>query len=88
MQTQKPYLRFKDFSQEKERLDGTKKRIQEIVNQEILITGYTIGRSKFNGDGNGNGSEKNGTYLTLQFEQAGEPVMQLYNVLRQQPLYV
>jgi hypothetical protein len=72
MHTKKTYLRFQDFSQEKERLDGAKKRIHEIVNQEILITGYSIGRSKFNGDGNGNESEKNGTYLTLQFEQAGE----------------
>lgn len=61
------YPRFSDFSQEEKRLEGTKMRIQEILNKEILVTGYTINQSHYP---DGKSDSKN--YLALQFELDGE----------------
>jgi hypothetical protein len=57
--------RFADFSQERLPLDGEKIRLDEIVNRELLITGYTIRRSKYD-------KNQSGKFLTLQFELDGD----------------
>lgn len=53
--------KFSDFSEEKAGLEGDKKKLEEILNKEILLLSYRIGRSKYR--------EKD--YLTLQFENGG-----------------
>ena len=55
------YPKFSDFSEEEAGLEGDKKKVEEILNKEILITGYRISRSRYR--------EKD--YLTLQFENGG-----------------
>jgi len=55
------YKRFSDFAQEPELLDGNKLKITEILNKEILVTGYRIKESKF-------GKDNNSKCLTIQFE--------------------
>jgi hypothetical protein len=40
------YPKFSDFSEEHTGLEGDKKKIEEILNTEILVTGYMIGKSK------------------------------------------
>ncbi|MFA5408098.1 MAG: hypothetical protein WC343_04925 [Bacilli bacterium] len=39
--------RFCDFADERKRLEGTKLKIAEIVNQEIRVTGFTVEPSKY-----------------------------------------
>ena len=56
------YPRFVDFAEEKQPLEGKKRKIDEILNTEILITGFRIGKSKHYKDRN---------LLTLQFENGG-----------------
>ena len=56
------YPRFVDFADEKPALEGKKKKIEEILNTEILVTGFRIGKSKHYKDRN---------LLTLQFENGG-----------------
>jgi hypothetical protein len=54
--------RFGDFADE-EAFDGDKLRLDEILNKEILVTGYKIKDSH----------QKKGTqYLTIHFELGGE----------------
>lgn len=53
---------FSDFAEEEATLEGEKKKIEEILNTEILIIGFRIGKSKY---------YKNRDYLTLQFENGG-----------------
>jgi hypothetical protein len=55
------YPKFSDFSEEEVGLEGDKKKIEEILNTEILVIGYRIGKSKYKGK----------EYLTLQFENGG-----------------
>ena len=55
------YPNFSDFSEEESGLEGDKKKIDEILNKEILVVGYRIGRSKY----------RDKDYLTLQFENGG-----------------
>lgn len=55
------YSRFNDFAEEETQFEGEKKKIETILNIEILIIGFRIGKSKFN--------DKN--YLTLQYENDG-----------------
>jgi len=45
----------------KHHLRGEKKKIEEILNTEILVIGYRIGKSKY----------KDRNYLTLEFENGG-----------------
>ena len=54
--------KFSDFADEKATLEGEKKKIEEILNTEILVIGYRIGKSKH---------YKDRDYLTLQFENGG-----------------
>jgi hypothetical protein len=54
--------RFGDFAEE-QAFDGDKIQLDEILNKEILVTGYKIKDSH----------QKKGTqYLTIHFELAGE----------------
>lgn len=55
------YHKFSDFSEEEVGLEGDKKKIEEILNSEILVIGFRIGKSKY----------KEKEYLTLQFENGG-----------------
>ena len=54
--------RFSEFADEKPQLEGTKKKIIDILNTEILITDFRIANSKY----------KDKKYLTLQYEDSGE----------------
>lgn len=54
--------RFSEFSTEENPLEGDKKRLDDILNQEIRLIGYKICRSKF----------KDTDYTTLQFELDGK----------------
>lgn len=53
--------RFSDFAKEERYLEGPKKRIDEVLNLEILITGFKVGKSKYK---NKDKSEDT-NYLTL-----------------------
>lgn len=53
------YKRFSDFADEPPILDGNKMKIKEILNKEILVTGFQINPSKFDHTDN---------CLTLQFK--------------------
>ena len=53
--------KFSDFSKEAPRLEGKKKRIEEMFDKEILIIDYRISDSHF----------KDATYATIQFENGG-----------------
>ena len=55
----KDYPRFSDFAEEEQPLEGEKKKLGDILNTEILVTGFRIGKSKH---------YKDKDYLTLQFE--------------------
>ena len=61
------YPRFRDFSIEDKRLEGTKLKLGDIVNKEILITGFSLAESKYTGD-----RSVHKEYLTLEFEVGGE----------------
>jgi hypothetical protein len=56
------YHRFSDFAKTCPQFEGEKKNIVEIINKEILIIGFRIAPSKYEG--------KN--YLTLHFMMEGE----------------
>ena len=53
------YHKFSDFAIGETKLDGEKVKLKDMLNQEVLVTGYAIHRSKF----------KDENYLTLQFEK-------------------
>lgn len=57
--------RFSDFSQEQKVLDGGKIKLDSILNQEIIITGYSIKKSNYP-------KNESGDYLTVQFELNGK----------------
>ena len=52
-----PPKRFGDFAKDHVPLDGTKLKIADILNQEILITGFRVKSSKYNAS----------SCLTIQF---------------------
>lgn len=60
-----PPKRFAEFAQERIPLDGDKVKIETILNREILITGCSIKRSKYD-------KNSSGKFLTLQFELEGK----------------
>ena len=55
------YPRFGEFAGEEGPLDGKKERLSDILDKEILVLAFRIGKSKF--------KEKN--YVTIQFENSG-----------------
>jgi len=56
--------RFSDFAVDDRPLAGEKVKIEEILNREIVITGYKMTDSKFRGS-------NSHRCLTLQFEMEG-----------------
>jgi len=53
------YPRFSDFAEESKSFDGDKKKIDEILNQEILVVDFKMKDSKHHRDSQ---------YITLQFK--------------------
>ncbi len=53
------YPRFSDFAEETKSFEGDKKRIDDILNQEILITDFKIKDSK---------KKQGSLYATIQFK--------------------
>ena len=53
------YPRFSDFAEESKSFEGDKKRIDDILNQEILITDFKIKDSK---------KKQGSLYATIQFK--------------------
>jgi len=53
------YPKFSDFAKEIKIFDGNKKRIEDILNQEILVLDFKIKDSK---------KEQNTSYATIHFE--------------------
>ena len=53
------YPRFSDFAEESKVFDGDKRRIEDILNQEILVTDFKIKDSK---------KKQNTLYATIQFK--------------------
>ncbi len=62
------YPEFDDFADEETPLEGEKRKIEEILNIKILITGFRIGKSVYK-DKN-TGKDKN--YVTIQFKNGGK----------------
>lgn len=58
--------RFSDISQEDERLDGAKIKLDDILGTEITIHGFTLAKSNFS-------KNQSGQYLTVQFSKAETP---------------
>ena len=58
------YPKFSEFAKDDKRLEGPKKRIDEVLSIDLLVTGYRIGKSQYT-DKNKNPDAK---YLTLQIE--------------------
>lgn len=56
------YHRFSDFADTHPQFEGEKKKIPEILNTEILIINFRVGKSKYKGK----------KYLTLHFEFEGK----------------
>ena len=56
--------RFSDFSEEEKPIEGTKLKLDEILNKELLIVGCRFNRSRY-------GRNQSGDVLTLQFELDG-----------------
>lgn len=54
--------RFSEFAKDHVPMTGEKTDMSSILNQEIVVTGYKIGQSKFKDD----------SYLSLQIRIAGE----------------
>ena len=56
-----PIKRFSDFAEEDGPLEGDKVKVETILNQEILILGYKVKKSKYK-------KENSEQCLTVQFE--------------------
>lgn len=54
--------RFSDISQEDERLEGNKIKLDDILGTEITIHGFTLAKSNFS-------KNNSGQYLTVQFSR-------------------
>lgn len=62
------YPKFSEFAKEDKHLEGPKKRIDEVLNLEVIITGFRVGKSRY---ANKN-KDPDAKYLTLQIEIDGE----------------
>lgn len=62
--------KFSDFAQEPQPLEGDKLRLDDVINQEIIITAFEIRTSRYS-------KNKSGKYLTLQFKHpdSDEPLI-------------
>lgn len=54
--------KFSDFADEPTALEGSKVRLDDIINKPIIITGYDFKASRYS-------KNKSGKYLTLQFHE-------------------
>lgn len=54
--------RFSDFAQEESQLEGVKVKIDDLINQELIIVAYRMSDSKYS-------KNKSGKYATVQFRQ-------------------
>lgn len=52
--------RFSDFAEQEGPLEGKKKSINDILNLEILVINFKVGKSRY--------PEKSEFYLTIQYE--------------------
>ena len=57
--------RFSDFSTERGPLDGTKLKLEDILNVEIKLLAFEVRQSKFK-------KENHDRVMTLQFEMSGK----------------
>ncbi len=57
--------RFSDFATDQVALDGDKVKLDEILNEPVVIIGYRIRKSRFS-------KNESGEYLTLQFTREGK----------------
>jgi len=55
------YPHFGEFAGEQGPLDGKKRKLEEILGQEVLILAFRIAKSRF----------KDRSYVTIQFENSG-----------------
>ncbi len=53
--------KFCDFAEKRQILEGDKERIDDILNKNIIVTGYKIEKSKFKKNGNEQ-------YVKIQFK--------------------
>jgi len=53
---------FSEISKEEPRLEGDKVKLDDILNQEIIIHGFTLAHSSFS-------KNKSGQYITVQFSK-------------------
>jgi len=61
---------FADFAEERKPLEGSKARINDILNTEIIITGAKITQSKFQ-------DNRSGKCLQLQFQKNQQAVKEI-----------
>ena len=54
---------FSEFSQEESRLEGDKVKLDDILDTEIIIQGFTLAKSNFS-------KNKSGQYITVQFSKS------------------
>ena len=64
--------RFSDFAEEEGPLEGDKIKLDSILNYEILVVGYRIQASKYQGKNN------SGKYLTVQFCSSSEQERRIF----------
>ncbi len=64
--------RFADFADEELPLDGDKCRLDDILNCEIIITGYRITSSRYTG------KNKSGKCLTVQFRTEAQEICRVF----------
>ena len=54
--------KFSDFASEERRLEGAKEKIDNLLNKEIQIITFTIGKSKYS-------KNNSGKYATVQYRE-------------------
>lgn len=59
-----PLKRFSDFAEEPSALEGDKVPIDSVLNKELVVTGYRIGKTKF-------GRNTDDQLLTMEITIAG-----------------
>ena len=64
--------RFSDFAEE-QTLDGDKVKLDDVLNKEIVVTGYVITKSKYKSSGD--------MCLKLQFEVDGARYILILSIL-------
>jgi hypothetical protein len=62
--------RFSEFSKEQTPLEGDKIKLDDILNKEIIVCGYKIGKSKYQ-------DNDTGKYVTIQIKlsEADKPMI-------------